>query len=129
MINYGGNRRKKGLKIGLIAAGAVCLIGIVTVIILLRLHPGEKAVIEEELVKEEAAVEKEAQKILYLYMPDVVGSMEEETLTKLDNLGFYNVKVVKEKSETAEAGRVVRQSIPPDTTVGTDFEITIYVAE
>ena len=120
---------KKGLKIGLIAAGAVCLIGIVTVVISLRLHPGEEAVIEEELVKEEAAVEKEAQKILYLYMPDVVGSMEEETLTKLDNLGFYNVKVVKEKSETAEAGRVVRQSIPPDTTVGTDFEITIYVAE
>ena len=45
---------KKGLKIGLIAAGAVCLIGIVTVVISLRLHPGEEAVIEEELHKGDA---------------------------------------------------------------------------
>ena len=42
-------------------------------------------------------------------------------------IGFYNIKIEYEKTGLSEAGRVNRQSIPPQTTAGTDFEITLYI--
>ncbi|MCR5213520.1 MAG: DUF1294 domain-containing protein [Eubacterium sp.] len=74
-------------------------------------------------------LKREEQKIMHLYMPDVVGATEEGAVTKLKDMGFLNIVVKYEESADMESGRVVRQSIPPDTTVSTEFEITIYVAQ
>ncbi|MBO4863576.1 MAG: PASTA domain-containing protein [Eubacterium sp.] len=78
-------------------------------------------------VKEE--VRKEEKEIAYLYMPPLVGLMEEEAVGKLDNLGFYNFVVEYEASDSVEPGRVTRQSIPEHTTVGTDYEIKIWISD
>lgn len=75
--------------------------------------------------KEEAA--KEEKKIAYLYMPSLVGMMEEEATGKLDEMGFYNYLVEYEESASVEEGRVIRQSIPEHTTVGTDYEIKVWI--
>ncbi len=66
-------------------------------------------------------------KIMHVYMPDVVGQMEESAYNKLSDIGFYNIKIEYETTGLSEAGRVNRQSIPPQTTAGTDFEITLYI--
>ena len=76
----------------------------------------------------EKTVEKE-QKIAYLYMPSLVGMMEEEATGKLSDMGFYNCIVEYEMSELTEPGRVIRQSIPEHTTVGTDYEIKIWISQ
>ena len=76
----------------------------------------------------EKTVEKE-QKIAYLYMPSLVGMMEEEATGKLSDMGFYNFIVEYEMSELTEPGRVIRQSIPEHTTVGTDYEIKIWISQ
>ncbi len=68
-------------------------------------------------------------KILYVYMPDLVGHMEDSAFSKLNDIGFYNIKIEYEKTGSSEAGRVNRQSIPPNATVGTDFEIILYIEE
>ncbi len=75
--------------------------------------------------KEEA--KKEEKKIAYLYMPSLVGMMEEEATGKLDEMGFYNYLVEYEESASVEEGRVIRQSIPEHTTVGTDYEIKVWI--
>ena len=80
-----------------------------------------------EIVK--VVLRREERKILNLYMPDVVGSTEEGARTKLKDLGFYNVVIEYEKIDGEVPGIVVRQSIPPKTTVSTEFEIIITVSE
>ena len=75
--------------------------------------------------KEEAA--KEEKKIAYLYMPSLEGMMEEEAKGKLDEMGFYNYLVEYEESSAVEVGRVIRQSIQEHTTVGTDYEIKVWI--
>ena len=79
-------------------------------------------------VKSETAYEAE-KKIATLYMPDIVGKSEAGALQKLEDMGFYNVKVEYGPSPEYEKGFVYRQSIPPDTTAGTDFEIILYISE
>ena len=76
----------------------------------------------------EAEYEAE-KKIATLYMPDIVGKSEAGALQKLEDMGFYNVKVEYGPSPEYEKGFVYRQSIPPDTTAGTDFEIILYISE
>ena len=80
-----------------------------------------------EIVK--VVLRREEHKLMHLYMPDVVGSTGESAEAKLKNLGFFNVVIAYEKNDSVESGRVIRQSIPPDTTVSTEFEIVLYVAE
>ncbi len=82
---------------------------------------------DPQLVK--VVLAREEHKLMHLYMPDVVGRTEEEATTKLKELGFFNVAVIYEKSDTVESGRVIRQSIPPETTVSTEFEIILYISE
>ena len=55
--------------------------------------------------------------------------MEDSAFSKLNDIGFYNIKIEYEKTGSSEAGRVNRQSIPPNATVGTDFEIILYIEE
>ena len=80
-----------------------------------------------EIVK--VTLKHEEHKIMHLYMPDLVGLTWEEADTKLRDMGFFNIVDEYETNESVEAGRVVRQSIPPETTVSTDFEIILYIAE
>lgn len=80
-----------------------------------------------EIVK--VVLRREEHKLMHLYMPDVVGSTGESAEAKLKDLGFFNVVIAYEKNDSVESGRVIRQSIPPDTTVSTEFEIVLYVAE
>ena len=70
---------------------------------------------------------EEEKTIAYFYMPSLVGMMEEEATGKLDDMGFYNIVVEYEASSQIEKGRVIRQSIPEHTTVGTDYEIKIWI--
>jgi hypothetical protein len=88
----------------------------------------DTAIVTEITVVSDTAAE-EPHQIKYVYMPDVVGSYEEGACEKLKNIGFYNVRVEYEPNENAEVGRVHRQSIPPNATVGTDYEIVLYIAE
>jgi preprotein translocase subunit SecF len=67
--------------------------------------------------------------IATLYMPDLIGASEEGAIKKLKDMGFYNVKTKHESSSDYEKGFVFKQSIPANTTVGTDFEITLHVSE
>ena len=78
---------------------------------------------------EATEAEMNEQKIAYLYMPSLVGMMEEEATGKLSDMGFYNCIVEYEMSELTEPGRVIRQSIPEHTTVGTDYEIKIWISQ
>ena len=71
----------------------------------------------------------EAKKLVYLYMPNLIGKSEEGAVNKLEEVGFYNFKVDYEAGPEGLSGTVIRQSIPENATVGTDFEIIIYVAE
>ena len=71
----------------------------------------------------------EAKKLIYLYMPNLIGKSEEGAVKKLEEVGFYNIKVDYEAGPEGLSGTVVRQSIPENATVGTDFEIIIYIAE
>lgn len=80
-----------------------------------------------EIVK--VVLRKEEHKLMHVYMPELVGLNVESAENKLKNLGFFNVIVEYEKADGIEPGQVIRQSIPADTTVSTEFEITIYVAE
>lgn len=80
-----------------------------------------------EIVK--VVLRKEEHKLMHVYMPELVGLNVESAENKLKNLGFFNVIVEYEKAEGIEPGQVLRQSIPAETTVSTEFEITIYVAE
>ena len=80
-----------------------------------------------EIVK--VVLRKEEHKLMHVYMPELVGLNVESAENKLKNLGFFNVIVEYEKAAGIEPGQVIRQSIPADTTVSTEFEITIYVAE
>lgn len=67
--------------------------------------------------------------IATLYMPDLVGASEEGAIKKLTDMGFYNVKTTHESSSSYEKGFVFSQSIPANTTVGTNYEITLHVSE
>ena len=67
--------------------------------------------------------------IATLYMPDLVGTSEEGAIKKLTDMGFYNVKTTLESSSSYEKGFVFSQSIPANTTVGTNYEITLHVSE
>ena len=80
-----------------------------------------------EIVK--VVLRHETHEIKHLYMPDVVGLTWEGAEQKLKELGFFNIGVEYETDASVEAGRVIRQSIPPETTVSTDYEIILYVAE
>ena len=80
-----------------------------------------------EIVK--IKLKREEHKLMHLYMPDVVGLTGDSAVDKLKELGFFNIITVYEQSDSVESGRVIRQSIPPETTVSTEFEITIYIAE
>ena len=62
-------------------------------------------------------------------MPDLVGASEEGAIKKLTDMGFYNVKTTHESSSSYEKGFVFSQSIPANTTVGTNYEITLHVSE
>ncbi len=59
----------------------------------------------------------EAKKLVYLYMP------------KLEEVGFYNIKVEYETAPSGLVGTVTRQSIPENATVGTDYEIIIFIGK
>ena len=74
-------------------------------------------------------IEKTEKIIATLYMPDLIGASEEGAMKKLTDMGFYNVKTKHEESPEHEKGFVFKQSIPANTTVGTDFEITLHVAD
>ena len=76
-----------------------------------------------------AEIEKAEKIIATLYMPDLIGASEEGAVKKLKDMGFYNVKTEHEESSEHEKGFVFKQSIPANTTVGTDFEITLHVAD
>lgn len=80
-----------------------------------------------EIVKVE--LKHEEHKIMHLYMPDLVGLTWEEANTKLKGMGFFNIVDEYETNESVEEGRVIRQSIPPETTVSTDYEIILYISE
>ncbi len=67
--------------------------------------------------------------IAYLYMPELIGVSEISALKKLEDMGFYNVKSEYGESSEYEKGFVYRQSIPANSTVGTDFEIILYVSD
>ena len=82
---------------------------------------------DPEIVK--IVLKHEEHKIMHLYMPDVVGTNVESAETKLRDMGFFNIVIEYEKNDVAEPGQVLRQSIPPETTASTEFEIILYVAE
>lgn len=106
-------------RIALISAMILTIISALIIsIIIINHNKSEKA---------ESSVEPH--KIMHVYMPDLVGHMEESASSKLYGIGFYNVKFEYEKTGQSESGRVNRQSIPPNTTVGTDFEIVLYIEE
>lgn len=75
------------------------------------------------------STDKEVHKLMYLYMPDVVGTNIESAKNKLSEMGFFNITVEYVKDDKFESGQIVRQSIPPNTTASTEFEIILYVAK
>ena len=77
----------------------------------------------------EQTTEKGDKTIAFFYMPDLIGLSEESALAKLDEMGFYNVTVEHIKTEHPPKGYVIRQSIPANTTTGTDFEIILQISE
>ena len=50
-------------------------------------------------------------------------------LKKLEEVGFYNIKVEYETAPSGLVGTVTRQSIPENATVGTDYEIIIFIGK
>jgi PASTA domain. len=111
-VSYIMNKRSKTIFISILAAIAI----IITIGIIVNINRTEKTESPEP-----------PHKIMHVYMPDVVGQMEESAYNKLSEIGFYNIKIEYVKTGLSEAGRVNRQSIPPQTTAGTDFEITLYI--
>ena len=97
---------------------AIVIVGIIIVLVTNKNNKEQKAETPDT-----------AHKIMHVYMPDVVGSMEESAHNKLSDIGFYNIRIEYEKTGMSEIGRVNRQSIPPNTTVGTDFEIILYIEQ
>ena len=71
----------------------------------------------------------EAKKLIYLYMPNLIGKSKEGAVKKLEEDGFYNIKVEYETAPEELTGTVTRQSIPENTTVGTDYEIIIFIGK
>jgi dihydropteroate synthase len=71
----------------------------------------------------------EAKKLVYLYMPNLIGHSEEGAVKKLEEVGFYNIKVEYETAPSGLVGTVTRQSIPENATVGTDYEIIIFIGK
>ena len=80
-----------------------------------------------EIVK--VVLKREEHKLMHLYMPDVVGLDVESAKKKLKDLGFFNIVLEYEDAEFSESGRVIKQSIPPDTTVSTEFEIVLTISD
>ena len=80
-----------------------------------------------EIVK--VVLRREEHKLMHLYMPEVVGLDVDSAKKKLKDLGFFNIVLEYEEDEYAETGRVIRQSIPPDTTVSTEFEIVLTISD
>ena len=80
-----------------------------------------------EIVK--VTLKREEHKLMHLYMPEVVGLDVDSAKKKLKDLGFFNIVLEYEEDEYAESGRVIKQSIPPDTTVSTEFEIVLTISD
>ncbi|QYN35830.1 Stk1 family PASTA domain-containing Ser/Thr kinase [Pseudonocardia sp. DSM 110487] len=62
-------------------------------------------------------------------MPDLTGLREEQAKDRLAGLGFSRVSIRRQQSNESQDGRVLDQSVEPDSQVSTDQTVTLTIGD